>query len=69
MAYTRSSDANEITAKYMDSILIEQRLIDSVKADITTEIFGEKFSMPVLTPAFSHLKEFNGREKTGLEEY
>ncbi|MBO7563710.1 MAG: alpha-hydroxy-acid oxidizing protein [Clostridiales bacterium] len=69
MAYTRSSDANEITARYMDSILIEQRLIDSVKADIETEIFGEKFSMPVLTPAFSHLKEFNGRQKTGLEEY
>ena len=69
MAYTRSSDANEITARYMDSILIEQRLIDSVKADIETEIFGEKFSMPVLTPAFSHLKEFNGRKKTGLEEY
>ena len=69
MAYTRSSDANEITARYMDSILIEQRLIDSVKADIETEIFGEKFSMPVLTPAFSNLKEFNGRKKTGLEEY
>ena len=69
MAYTRSSDANEITARYMDSILIKQRLIDSVKADIETEIFGEKFSMPVLTPAFSHLKEFNGRQKTGLEEY
>ena len=69
MAYTRSSDANEITARYMDSILIEQRLIDSVKADIETEIFGEKFSMPVLTPAFSHLKEFSGRQKTGLEEY
>ena len=69
MAYTRSSDANEITARYMDSILMEQRLIDSVKADIETEIFGEKFSMPVLTPAFSHLKEFNGRQKTGLEEY
>jgi L-lactate dehydrogenase (FMN-dependent) and related alpha-hydroxy acid dehydrogenases len=25
--------------------------------------------MPVLTPAFSHLKNFNGRELTGLEEY
>ena len=66
MAYT---DANEITQKYMDSILIEERLIDSVKADISTEFFGEKFDTPVMTPAFSHLGKYNGRELTGLEEY
>ena len=52
MAYTRRSDANEITAEYMDSILFEQRLIDSVVADTSTTLFGERFSMPVLTPAF-----------------
>ena len=69
MAYTRLSDANEITARYMDSILIEQRLIDSVKAEINTEFFGEKFDTPVMTPAFSHLGRYNGRELTGLEEY
>ena len=69
MAYTRVSDANEITAKYMDSILIEQRLIDSVVADISTEFFGEKFDTPVMTPAFSHLGKYDGRELTGLEEY
>lgn len=69
MAYTRLSDANEITEKYMDSILIEERLIDSVKADISTTLFGEQFSMPVLTPAFSHLSNFGGRQLSGLEEY
>lgn len=69
MSYTRLSDANEITERYMDSILIEERLIDSVKADLTTRILGETFSMPILTPAFSHLNNFNGREHTGLEEY
>ncbi len=69
MAYTRVTDANEITAKYMDSILIEERLIDSVKADLTTTFLGEKFDMPVMTPAFSHLGNYNGREYTGLEEY
>ncbi len=53
----------------MDSILIEQRLIDSVTADLTTEFFGETFSMPVMTPAFSHLGNYNGREHNGLEEY
>lgn len=69
MAYTRVSDANEITARYMDSILIEERLIDSVKADVTTTILGETFLSPVLTPAFSHLGCYDGREHNGLEEY
>ncbi len=69
MAYTRLSDANEITKRYMDSILIEERLIDSVKANLNTLFCGETFSMPVMTPAFSHLGQMNGRDKTGLEEY
>ena len=53
----------------MDSLLIESRYIDSVKADTATEFFGKQFSMPVMTPAFSHLGNFGGREKNGLEEY
>ena len=69
MAYTRVSDANEITARYMDSILIGERLIDSVVADESAVLLGEKFSSPVMTPAFSHLGNMNGRELTGLEEY
>lgn len=69
MAYTRLSDANEITERYMDSILIEERLIDSVVAETSTTLLGEKFDSPVLTPAFSHLKNYDGRELTGLEEY
>ncbi len=69
MTYSRISDANEITARYMDSILIKERLIDSVVADTTTELFGEMFSSPIMTPAFSHLMQFKGRELTGLEEY
>ncbi len=69
MAYTRVSDANEITERFMDSILIEERLIDSVAADTKTTLFGEEFSMPVLTPAFSHIGNLGGRELTGLEEY
>ncbi len=69
MDYTRISDANIITQQYMDSILIEERLIDSVVADTSTEFFGEKFDSPVMTPAFSHLKNYDGREYNGLEEY
>ena len=69
MAYSRISDANEITARYMDSILITERLIDSVVADTSIEFLGATFASPVMTPAFSHLAQFKGREKTGLEEY
>ena len=69
MDYIRISDANVITEKYMDSILLEERLIDSVVADISTTFLDEKFDMPVMTPAFSHLKNYAGREHTGLEEY
>ena len=69
MDYTRISDANVITEKFMDSILVQPRYIDSVVADLSITFLGEKFDMPVMTPAFSHLKNFNGREKTGLEEY
>ncbi|MCR4618843.1 MAG: alpha-hydroxy-acid oxidizing protein [Lachnospiraceae bacterium] len=69
MEYSRVSDANVITAQYMDSILIQQSIIDSVVANTEIEFFGEKFSSPVMTPAFSHLGNYNGRELTGLEEY
>ena len=69
MDYKRISDANEITARYMDSILIKERLIDSVVADTKLSFLNETFDMPVMMPAFSHLGCFNGREKTGLEEY
>ena len=69
MDYKRISDANEITARYMDSILIKQRLIDSIVADTSIEFLGEHFSSPVMMPAFSHLGQMNGRSLTGLEEY
>ena len=69
MEYSRESDANIITQKYMDSILIEEKIIDSVLASTEIEFLGSTFSSPVMMPAFSHLKNYNGRELTGLEEY
>ena len=68
MEYTRLSDSNIITQKYMDSILFEERLIDSKVADLSIEFFGERFDSPIMTPAFSHLKKYNGREQNGLVE-
>ena len=48
----RPSDANAITRRYLDSILIEERLIGAQTASLETEIFGTKFSTPVMMPAF-----------------
>ncbi len=69
MEYTRISDANVITQKYMDSILIEERLIDSKVADISIDFLGTEYDTPVMMPAFSHLGNYAGREHNGLEEY
>ena len=69
MENIRIADANVITERYMDSILIEERFIDSAVADTKIKFLGGTFDMPVMTPAFSHLKNYNKREHNGLEEY
>lgn len=69
MSEYRTMDTNEITKAHMDSILIEERLVDSVLPSIDMEFLGESFSGPIMTPAFSHLPAYNGREQCGLVEY
>ena len=69
MEEKRLSDANIITRNYLDSILVEERLVDSVLPGLEIEFFGETFSGPIMTPAFSHLPAYHDRELTGLEEY
>jgi len=54
---TDPSDSGLITRNYLDLILIEERLIDSVVPDISVEMFGRRFDTPVLMPAFSHMGE------------
>lgn len=60
-----NSDSNIITREYFDSILIKTRYIDSDLPDMTTEIFGHKFSTPLGTAALSHL---NGTHPDGMVE-
>ena len=36
----RADDANVHNRAYLDNILVEMRLLDSVEPDLTTEIFG-----------------------------
>ena len=65
----RPWDANRITRDYIDSILIEQRLIDSVVPDLTTTLFGETFASPIVMPAFSHLGKFYQERPNGMIDY
>lgn len=64
-----TKDSNLITRNYMDSILIEQRLIDAVEPNIEFELFGEKYSSPIMMPAFSHLKKFVSERENAMEAY
>jgi len=65
----RPGDASKITREYLESILIEQRLIDSVTPDLTMELFGKLFRTPVMMPAFSHLHLFLRDRADGMTEY
>jgi len=65
----RPSDANQITRKYLDSILIEERLIDSGIPSTKIELFGETYETPIMTPAFSHLHVFAPEREDGMCEY
>ncbi len=60
-----SGDSNEITREYFDSLLVEMRHIDAVVPSTSFELYGEKFSTPIMTAALSHL---NGLHPDGMVE-
>ena len=68
MKAPRPSDANAITRRYFDSILIEERLIDAQTASLEATIFGTKFQTPIMMPAFSHLYRYI-HDRNGMMEY
>lgn len=51
-------NSNTITRKYLDSLLIETRFINSANPTLKYELFGETFSTPIMTAALSHLDHF-----------
>lgn len=62
---TDPRDTTAWTRAYFDSLLIEMRHLDNVLPDTTFELYGEKFTTPVMTAAFSHL---NGTHEDGMAE-
>ncbi|MBQ6476460.1 MAG: alpha-hydroxy-acid oxidizing protein [Clostridia bacterium] len=62
-------DVNDMTREYIDSIMIEERLIDAVLPSIKVNIFGEEFDTPIMTPAFSHMHAKNEDEEDPMVAY
>lgn len=53
----RADDANVHNRNYLDHLLVEMRLIDSVKPDLTTTLFGHQYASPLTLAAVSHLNQ------------
>ena len=65
----RADDANVYNRNYLDSIHLEMRVINSVEPDLSVSIFGEKYSSPIMTPAFSHLNKVGADGKRPMVQY
>ena len=48
-------DSVQIARMYMDSLLVESRIVGAVYPDTTFRFLGETFAIPVMTAALSHL--------------
>lgn len=42
----QADDANVHARAYLDSLLVEMRIMDAAEPDLTTEIFGQKYNDP-----------------------
>ncbi|MDD6036705.1 MAG: alpha-hydroxy acid oxidase [Lachnospiraceae bacterium] len=63
------ASSKEITRAYFDSLLLEQRLMDSGVPETELELYGEWFSTPIMTAALSHIGTFNPDMQNGMVEY
>lgn len=46
-----TGNSNTITRNYLDSLLIETRYMNAVNPTTEFELYGEKFSSPIMTAA------------------
>ncbi len=53
-----ATNSNNITRAYLDSLMIETRYINSKNPSTEFELYGKKFSSPIMTAALSHLDHF-----------
>lgn len=63
------ASSKEITRAYFDSLLLEERLMDSVVPNTEFELYGKKFQTPIMTAALSHIGTFNPDMPNGMVQY
>ena len=61
-----TGDSNQITREYFDSLLLETRYVDAGLPSTELELFGERFTTPIMTAALSHLQNTC---EDGMAEY
>ena len=52
----RPGDSIAINRRYLDSLLVEGRIVGAVHPNAETVLLGHSFDTPVMTAALSHLK-------------
>ena len=55
MFFEAGGDSVKIARMYMDSLLVEGRIVGAEKPDTTFRFLGQTFDMPIMTAALSHL--------------
>lgn len=63
-----AANASLHTRRFLDEILIEERIIGTCVADLTMKLWGSEFTSPIMMPAFSHLNKA-GLDHRPMEEY
>lgn len=65
----QTQSSKEMVRAYFDSLFLEMRLIDSAVPNTEFELYGKKFSTPIMTAALSHLGTFNPEIPNGMVQY
>ena len=55
MFWEAKGDSVQIARMYMDSLLVESRVVGAVRPDTAFHFLGETFETPIMTAALSHL--------------
>ena len=63
------ASSKEITRAYFDSLLLEERLMDSVVPNTEFELYGRRFQTPIMTAALSHIGTFHPDMPNGMVQY
>lgn len=63
------ASSKEVTRAYFDSLLLEERLMDSVVPNTEFKLYGKYFDTPIMTAALSHIGTFNPDMPNGMVQY